>query len=469
MKRMIAILSSLFLLIACVPTPTEEFVANKSDGRLEAAITETTPVPAYQTQGTAEPSEPTGTEPVETLKSMLGVPDRVQESFSGKVFGGSIMVTIDAAPHIPDVSTVPVDEIAIRTYAPEDAERIARMLLGSGPYYLYDFDRAQRDVFSARIKRIPLHIEAFQNKVYGDGFAYYDDMIAQEQMYLENDISILNSIPEPGPMQLWTGSFSDAQFDLANAGNDRLRYAHGTFGFETHAEPPKDTEFDLDKQIADAALLLNAFGNAATAEYTYGEHNDESLRKQYHTAHGIDDDELEATFLPLYHGIPAYDYTTYCGTDTAKDAAGVNTAYSPTYPMERILVNFSNGTIAHLQWDSPTETVATVNENVALLSFEQIMQTFRTQILYHHYLDPARHGAPDPVYSMVITDILFSYLRVKRQDTDTYYLIPVWDFMGYGYDDVFPDDPNSRGWYAHQSFLTINAIDGSIIDRNVGY
>ena len=50
MKRMIVLLLSLSLLVGCVPTPEEEVVLNKTEGRLEAAIAETTPVPAYQTE-----------------------------------------------------------------------------------------------------------------------------------------------------------------------------------------------------------------------------------------------------------------------------------------------------------------------------------------------------------------------------------------------------------------------------------
>ena len=85
MKRLLVILLALALLLACVPTPTEEVVLNKTEGRLEAAITETTPVPTYGTEQGNEPAEPdsvpTDAAPVETLKSMLGVPERVQEQF----------------------------------------------------------------------------------------------------------------------------------------------------------------------------------------------------------------------------------------------------------------------------------------------------------------------------------------------------------------------------------------------------
>ena len=45
-------------------------------------------------------------------------------------------------------------------------------------------------------------------------------------------------------------------------------------------------------------------------------------------------------------------------------------------------------------------------------------------------------------------------MRVRSKNApDTYELVPVWDF--------FTDD--------FESLLTVNAIDGTIIDRNYGY
>ena len=54
-------------------------------------------------------------------------------------------------------------------------------------------------------------------------------------------------------------------------------------------------------------------------------------------------------------------------------------------------------------------------------------------------------------------------------DNDTGLMVPVWDFFGGfdckgdGYDEK---DPGER---STQSHMTINAIDGTVIDRGVGY
>ncbi|MBQ6078105.1 MAG: hypothetical protein IJK88_08385, partial [Clostridia bacterium] len=78
---------------------------------------------------------------------------------------------------------------------------------------------------------------------------------------------------------------------------------------------------------------------------------------------------------------------------------------------------------------------------------------------------------------MTVTGVRLSYARVNKKDSSDFYLLPVWDFLGYvdllnWSDDPAENDAVNRGrragqWYS--SFLTVNAVDGSIIDRNKGY
>lgn len=67
--------------------------------------------------------------------------------------------------------------------------------------------------------------------------------------------------------------------------------------------------------------------------------------------------------------------------------------------------------------------------------------------------------------AVTVRDIRLGYMRVLKQDeAGVGLLVPVWDFFG----DV--DYENSRGFTnPDTSLLTINAVDGSIIDRSRGY
>ena len=70
-----------------------------------------------------------------------------------------------------------------------------------------------------------------------------------------------------------------------------------------------------------------------------------------------------------------------------------------------------------------------------------------------------------------IRKIALGYSRIydPTTDNDTGLMVPVWDFFG-GF-DVETDEGSDKnnGEHATQSFMTINAIDGTVIDRGLGY
>ena len=70
-----------------------------------------------------------------------------------------------------------------------------------------------------------------------------------------------------------------------------------------------------------------------------------------------------------------------------------------------------------------------------------------------------------------ITRITLGYSRIydPMSDNSAGTLVPVWDFFGsldVGLEDTLARD--SQGCFT-RSLLTINAIDGTVIDRELGY
>ena len=58
-------------------------------------------------------------------------------------------------------------------------------------------------------------------------------------------------------------------------------------------------------------------------------------------------------------------------------------------------------------------------------------------------------------------------LSAPASDPKNGILVPAWDFFG-GFESTY-EGVTSINNMTYQSYLTINAIDGSIIDRNLGY
>ena len=103
MKRILCLLLCLLTLIACQPTPRSDVVTNKAEGRLEALI-------VSAPEASASPEE--------TIRTRVGAPEHMTDSVSGKVYGGTMDVTIDAAVTVPDVAAVPVYRAALVPSAP---------------------------------------------------------------------------------------------------------------------------------------------------------------------------------------------------------------------------------------------------------------------------------------------------------------------------------------------------------------
>ena len=483
MKRILRILLPLMLFLACVPTPESEVVLNKTEGRLEAAITETAPVPAYVTeqieaqlngteQNAPEKNDPQPIEePTGTLRSSLGAPKHCTDSAEGKVYGGMLEIEIDADIEIPNVSAVPVFLIQIKAFTPEEKAKIAKVLLGEGPYYERNRERTKKERLKANIDRLALILSKIDARAYGEDYPY-DEMRAVNNEELQKCLERYAEMPEPEPMEPWKGSFQDEDICLANSENYWIKIQSGQI---CYYDPllsdwsvgalciPRNNE--EDHQAIETAGAL--FGDLTTEPYIpYGIlRNSEMLgpermndKKQYLV-------ELSRT----YAGIPCYAYTTDHGSDTAMQSAGVDLYSERVFP-ESIEINVQDGKVITLDWSNAIEVINTENENVALLPFPEILEIFKRQIFRSIYLDSNSGGDPNDLHMMKVTRICFSYMRVKKQDGNgEYYLLPVWDFMcavnNPGLDGRFEE----QEWLSQRSILTINAIDGSIIDRNIGY
>ena len=75
--------------------------------------------------------------------------------------------------------------------------------------------------------------------------------------------------------------------------------------------------------------------------------------------------------------------------------------------------------------------------------------------------------------------ITLTYMRIEEADTGKYLLVPVWDFCGKEWNDEPLKYYTGRDWERHscygcmndypESLLTINALDGTVIDRGMMY
>ncbi len=503
MKRVPVILLSLFLLLACVPTPDEEVVINKGEGRLESLITESRPVEVYAVEAesngdsatlaidasandaaqAAETSAPDadGELPAEnTLRAALGAPGHVTDAVSGKVYGGTLNVSIDAEIEVPNVAAVPVYTVRVKTFTPEEKEQITKLLFGVGPYYNFNRELSMQIGEKRAIEETTQRIADYDNRIYGENYDYESARWVCEQN-LQQHLKSYAELPDPGPMQPWTGSFSGERTVLADAENRYLAFSEGemwlhdqafsaphAFGGHRAETPEQQAAMDIAEKT-----FKDVTGETFTAStITYDK--DLFLKNQGLSVRDFPPSEYSVGLIRTVTGIPCYPYSAYHGSDTALQAAGVSQDYDDPVLPEQAEVLVRDGEVVALNWYNAIETVRTENENVALLPFSDILDIFKKQIFRSIYLDEG--GDDEWRYTMVVERVCLSYMKVKKKDAPSErYLLPVWDFMGYDYNELYDDPTDSvrmighKAWFSGQSLLTINAIDGSIIDRDAGY
>ncbi len=136
---------------------------------------------------------------------------------------------------------------------------------------------------------------------------------------------------------------------------------------------------------------------------------------------------------------------------------------------ENIEIRINDDGIVGFDYNAPLEVTETVVEGASMKSFDEIKSTFETMAAIQN-ADPnleyyqSNGGEPTPV-TIEVDRVVLGYARISEADSfDTGLLVPVWDFRG---TVTLNTDYNSQSNYC--SILTINAIDGSIIDRSLGY
>ena len=136
----------------------------------------------------------------------------------------------------------------------------------------------------------------------------------------------------------------------------------------------------------------------------------------------------------------------------------------PAADYESITVYVDDTGIVGFRWASPQDVGGVAVEDASVLSFHEMMKVFTGTFLVANRWSNA--SAP---ITLQIEKIRLGYTRVREEGVyDKGMLIPAWDFYGAVVYD--PDGTAPEYQYCYdESMFTINAIDGSIIDRQQGY
>lgn len=125
--------------------------------------------------------------------------------------------------------------------------------------------------------------------------------------------------------------------------------------------------------------------------------------------------------------------------------------------------------ILEVELDNPYIIGEVQTKNVKMMDFDSIIKIYE-QMMEVSNADITEYEKKRTVHIKKIT-LGYSRIYDPLKDNTGGILVPVWDFFG-GFDSEDKEGNvtnKDSGEYSMQSFMTINAIDGTVIDRSLGY
>lgn len=137
-----------------------------------------------------------------------------------------------------------------------------------------------------------------------------------------------------------------------------------------------------------------------------------------------------------------------------------------TWGYEVLNIYVGSDGIGKVEFNNLYDIGETKTQQVNLKSFDEIMDIYEKMMLIQN----ADMGEILKSEVFHIDRITFGYSRIYEPSTDSTrgILVPVWDFFG-SFTSEYTTGETYTNDLKYQSYLTINAIDGSVIDRGLGY
>jgi hypothetical protein len=464
LKRFTTILfiSAVFIicfLAACQPTPEEPVVIEKN-GNIEQKMLQT-----------ADPG-----------RQMPSDGQRWQETLD---FQSGVQVNIDAEIDVPEVAAYPVVEVKPHEATQEEARKFIEFFTMGQPVYEYEKIRTKADI-EQDIISVQAELEKAKNEVpeinRQNDIDMYTEILKQlEEEYsqapekmpdlkpatvefkkadtgINKDITVQSFLGGDSPAYLAVYIEDNHQSDMVFVRNNKVCYKGNFNATDTlmglsitrqEAQAKAEELFkelginDFQLEWAEAKTEIDIKNSAIPSDAEFV--SDPDLKKcfAFHYSH-------------IYNGVPEINIQPCYGMESESGAR-----YDRPWTPEQIIIYVDDSGIVEFQWSSPGDIVRTINDNVQLKNFEEIKEIFGKQMFYQRTW--ANSGTKNN--KITIKTIRLNLMRVKMKDENRHYLLPVWDFIG----DWTRTEGSNDISTENVSFLTVNAIDGSVINRYQGY
>ncbi|MCC8050575.1 MAG: DUF6034 family protein [Clostridiales bacterium] len=532
-RHYLALILSAALLSGCAATPDSSIVRQKgsqsqANYREADADADTEAEASADAEDQSGSNDSLSGETQNVLATRLGVPDTYTATASTS--DGSFTMTSNATVEVPDVSQVPVYSVSQKEFNQDFIDLVTEAFFGDSPVYdwAYYYQTTKAEAleklnelkeYQAEGNTDPYgYIEAArENGVFEDGavtesdiYNLQEEIDEWEQVYAEAPETLEKAEVTPGfgvtsyedengntvyyddyffgvaeredglfsyilkyssstPMSIQISRYTDKEEIAEDVSWEETYYDSKAFASNAYRPTQEKCEelagITVEEAIAISDTYMEQLGLSDEFSVGFTTHawknlESSSITSDTYTASCIDGGWY-IVYTRTLDGIPV--------TYEMNEGGGLESIESTTepwcYEFVTFIVNADGLQEAEIQ--NLYEIGEKKYENVDMLSFSEIAEIFEQMIVIQNtdsYNDSA---------SLEITDVTLGYMRIYDPGADSRSgtLVPVWDFFGNeevhsSYDGV---EYTNYIDYPGKSFLTINAADGTIIDRSLGY
>ena len=490
MKKLITIFLTLFMLLsaaACQKTPEKAVVVKKDTERMNEQ---------------AQASDTDGS----SLISALGIPDKynVNETY----FDGKMLLSGEAPVYLPSVETVPIVEVAPSDFSQEFIDKAYKALVGDTEMYQVQQGVVLKANLEAQIMNLQKRIadpntnaeqksydeetlsklkELYNSKYAVDTFEWIKGSTQLTELYKYDQYTMdktesyygvaLSESPDDSVDNVIRFSVNNSPVGEDVSKDAVLLYENGSI-------EPSDTSVTYQWGTVSAdnyppeLVDLSGF----TPEQAYAQVSAFANKNQLTKQEALNFDEiykqsLQSCALNAQGDVRIYYTLNYCrnisGVLVTHDVPSTfvtDEAWGPQWVHEDIVLSVMPEGIGSFSWNSPYKVTNVMAKNSSMLPFSDISSIFKKMILYENeqLFDSADINSGLSQLEFVVTKVTLSLQRIiEKNNIDNGLLVPVWNF--YGVQIGRSKDGLEIALKKDTPFVSVNAVDGSIIDLARGY
>lgn len=418
-------------LLACQPTPEEEIVINRGDGVMEEKIFGAT-APSQQIEKT----------------------NQWTESLS---LGTGLTLEIDCLVEWGEENVYPVNQYAPAPFTAEKIVQLSSLFFGEITGL-----REQEVSYEELVNKLLRLDQGMYEGLDAEGNPLWLPYSAEEKAEKEAEIRAqMAQVPVADTFAPFTAD----TLPLQQEGHTHLTLQRrdGTLGYGDVFLEERCWSLYLSKE--DGSILSYEGTPTLTQEEA------QSMAEAYLTSVGADHMGLASatkakygaygevfsegwlfTYVPVLAGTRSVSLLGYGRHEGFRD--NFTEEYASQFEPEELILYVTEKGVEYMQWSNPYTPQEVANENVALLSFEEVQDYVRNymQLGFPQTVEGNRSDANRMLVKRVV---LTSTLVHVREDLQTGYRVPVWAIF------YLSDEDEKMGY--PQSVLLVNALDGSLV------